>query len=157
MSHMAIRSANPSDVAHIVALVNLAFRVERFLVYGDRTGTDQISARFQTGTFLLSETATGLVGCIYLELRGDRAYFGLLSVDPAHQHRGVGRELIGEAERRARDAGCNFMDLLIVNVRTELVPIYAGMGYAESGTAPFPADVPTKMPCHFLRMSKNLR
>jgi GNAT superfamily N-acetyltransferase len=127
------------------------------LVYGDRTSADQISAMFQTGTFLLAETATELVGCIYLELRGDRAYFGLLSVDPARQHQGVGRELVGEAERRARVAGCNFMDILIVNLRTELIPIYAQMGYIESGTAPFPVNVPTKLPCHFLRMSRNLR
>jgi GNAT superfamily N-acetyltransferase len=127
------------------------------LVYGDRTSADQISAMFQTGTFLLAETATELVGCIYLELRGDRAYFGLLSVDPARQHQGVGRELVGEAERRARVAGCNFMDILIVNLRTELIPIYARMGYIESGTAPFPVNVPTKLPCHFLRMSRNLR
>ena len=154
---MAIRPANPSDAAQIAPLVNLSFRVERFFVYGDRTNAEQIIAMFQTGTFLLAESANELLGCIYLELRGDRAYFGLLSVNPAHQHQGVGRELASEAERRARDADCNFMDILIVNVRTELVPIYARMGYVESGTAPFPANVPTKMPCHFLRMSKNLR
>ena len=154
---MAIRAADPSDTPQIAALVNLAFRVERVFVYGDRTNTDQISAMFQTGTFLLAEIASQPLGCVYLELRGDRAYFGLLSVDPVHQHQGMGRELVGEAERRARDAGCNFMDILIVNVRTELIPIYARMGYVESGTAPFPANVPTKIPCHFLRMSKNLR
>lgn len=156
MSHMPIRPANPSDAAQIAPLVNLAFRVERFFVYGDRTNAEQIIAMFQTGMFLLAESATELLGCIYLEIRGDRAYFGLLSVNPAHQHQGVGRELASEAERRARDAGCHFMDILIVNVRTELIPIYARMGYVESGTAPFPANVPTKMPCHFLRMSKNL-
>ena len=154
---MAIRAADPSDAPQIAALVNLAFRVERFFVYGDRTNSDQISAMFQTGTFLLAEIASQPLGCVYLELRGDRAYFGLLSVDPVHQRQGVGRQLVGEAERRARDAGCNFMDILIVNVRTELIPIYARMGYVESGTAPFPANVPTKIPCHFLRMSKNLR
>ena len=154
---MAIRAAEPSDAPQIAALVNLAFRVERFFVYADRTNFDQISAMFQTGTFLLAEIASQPLGCVYLELRGDRAYFGLLSVDPVHQRQRVGRQLVGEAERRARDAGCNFMDILIVNVRTELIPIYARMGYVESGTAPFPANVPTKIPCHFLRMSKNLR
>ena len=115
---MAIRAANPSDTPQIATLVNLASRVEHFFVYGDRTNADQISAMFQTGTFLLAEIASQPLGCVYLELRGDRAYFGLLSVDPVHQHQGMGRELVGEAERRARDAGCNFMDILIVNVRT---------------------------------------
>ena len=48
------------------------------------------------------------------------------------------------------------MDILTVNVRTELIPMYLRMGYAESGTEPFPANVPTKIPCHFIRVSKSL-
>jgi GNAT superfamily N-acetyltransferase len=90
-------------------------------------------------------------------LRSDRAYFGLLSVDPSQQRQGIGRGLVNDAERRAREARCEFMDILAVNVRPELPPIYQGMGYVASGTAPFPANVPTKVPCHFLRMSKDLR
>jgi GNAT superfamily N-acetyltransferase len=156
MSGMDIRAASASDVQQIVALVNFAFRVESFLVYGDRTNPAQINTMFQTGTFLLAETAGQLAGCVYLELRGDRGYFGLLSVDPAHQRQGIGRALVGEAERRAKDVGCKYMDILTVNVRTELIPVYRRLGYAEAGLAPFPPDVPTKIPCHFLRMSKSL-
>ena len=99
---MAIRAADPSDAPQIAALVNLAFRVERFFVYGYRTNADQISAMFQTGTFLLAEIASQPLGCVYLELRGDRAYFGLLSLDRVHQDQGVGRELVGLVARRAR-------------------------------------------------------
>jgi GNAT superfamily N-acetyltransferase len=156
-SNMAIRAADPSDAQQIVALVNLAFRVEGFFVYGDRTSLDQCKAMFHTGTFLLAETAGQLAGCLYFELRGERAYLGLLSVDPSQQRQGVGRALVSDAERRAGEAGCEFMDMLTVNLRTELLPIYERMGYRQSGTAPFPAGVPTKIPCHFLRMSKTLR
>jgi N-acetylglutamate synthase-like GNAT family acetyltransferase len=157
MFGMDIRAASASDVEQIVALVNFAFRVESFLVYGDRTNPAQISAMFQTGTFLLAETAGELTGCVYLELRGDRGYFGLLSVNPALQRQGLGRGLVGEAENRAKAAGCEFMDIVLVNVRTELIPMYERLGYAESGLEPFPPHVPTKIPCHFLRMSKSLR
>jgi predicted N-acetyltransferase YhbS len=157
MPGMEIRSATGTDVDQIVALVNLAFAVERFFVYGDRINSDQVRAMFQTGTFLLAEISGQLVGSVYLELRGVRAYFGLLSVNPSQQHQGIGRGLVDEAERRAREAGCEFMDILAVNVRPELSPIYERMGYVESGTAPFPANVPAKIPCHFLRMSKDLR
>jgi hypothetical protein len=66
------------------------------------------------------------------------------------------RTLVDEVERRARDAGSRIMDILTVNVRTELIPMYLRMGYAESGTEPFPANVPTKIPCHFIRVSKSL-
>jgi predicted N-acetyltransferase YhbS len=154
---MEIRVATAADIEQVLALVNLAFRVESFFVYGDRINLDQMRAMFQTGTVLLAETSGQLVGSIYLELRGDRAYFGLLSVDPSQQRRGVGRRLARESERRAREAGCAFMDILIVSLRTELIPVYEKMGYIESGTAPFPVNVPTKIPCQFLRMAKDLR
>jgi N-acetylglutamate synthase-like GNAT family acetyltransferase len=157
MFSMEIRAATQADVPQIVGLVNVAFRrAEAFLVYGDRTNPDQIEAMFQTGTFLLAEISGQLAGCTYLELRGDRAYFGLLSVHPSQQRHGVGRELVKEVERRAKQAGCGVMDILTVNVRRDLIPIYERMGYALSGIAPFPEHVPTKIPCHFIRMSKDL-
>jgi GNAT superfamily N-acetyltransferase len=154
---MEFRVATRADLPQIVDLVNVAFRLaEGFFVDGDRTNPAQIEAMFETGTFLLADVSGELAACVYLELRGERAYFGLLSVDPDHQRQGAGREMVDEVERRAKDAGCGVMDILTVNVRPELVPLYSKMGYAESGTAPFPANVRTKMPCHFVRMSKDL-
>jgi GNAT superfamily N-acetyltransferase len=156
MSGMEVRLANEADVLQIVALVNLAFRVESFMVYGDRTSGPHISAMFQTGTILLAEDFGQIVGALYLELRAERAYFGLLSVQPSRQREGIGQMLVGEAERRAAGAGCIAMDIFAVNVRPELISIYQRLGYAESGTAPFPANVRTKIPCHFVKMSKDL-
>lgn len=48
------------------------------------------------------------------------------------------------------------MDLQIVNVRQELPAFYVRLGYVADGTNPFPADVPTKIPCHFVKMWKAL-
>jgi hypothetical protein len=64
--------------------------------------------------------------------------------------------LIVEVERRAKEAGCGVMDIRTVSTRPELIPLYSKFGYAESGIEPFPAHVRIKMPCHFVRMSKNL-
>jgi GNAT superfamily N-acetyltransferase len=77
-------------------------------------------------------------------------------VDPARQHRGLGRRLIDEAENHARAGGCRIMDLRIVSVREELPPFYRRLGYVETGTAPFPAEIKSKLPCHFVLMSKPL-
>jgi len=41
-------------------------------------------------------------------------------------------------------------------LRTELPPFYQRRGYVETGTTPFVEDVPTKIPCHFINMSKPL-
>ena len=46
--------------------------------------------------------------------------------------------------------------VVIVSLREELPPFYQKRGYVESGTSPFPLDVPTKIPCHFINMSKPL-
>jgi len=110
----------------------------------------------ETGNFLLAEDTAGLAGCIYVELQGERAYFGLLAVDPARQHRGLGRRLVDESENHARAAGCLAMDLRIVNLREELPPFYRRLGYIETGTAPFPEEIRSKLPCHFVLMSKSL-
>jgi len=152
-----LRAARVEDAPAIAALINAAFRVERFFIDGDRTDTDEVRGLLEKGSFLLaSDAAGGLAGCVYVELRGERAYFGLLSVDPARQRSGLGRRLVAAAEAHGRNAGCRHMDLQVVNLRAELPPFYRSLGYAESGRAPFPEDVPTKLACHFIRMSRAL-
>jgi GNAT superfamily N-acetyltransferase len=152
-----IRWAEARDVAAIVRVINLAFRAaEDFFVEGDRINVETLQPMLATGNFLLAEDATGLAACVYVELRGERAYFGLLAVAPARQHRGLGHCLIDEAEKYGRASGCRAMDLRIVNVRAELPPFYRRLGYVETGTEPFPAEIKSKLPCHFVRMSKPL-
>ncbi len=97
-----------------------------------------------------------LAGCVYIELRGERGYFGLLAVDPQRQRSGNGARLIAAAEEHCRSAGCRFMDLTFVNVRQELPAYYRKFGYTENGTLPFPADQVAKIPVHLVRMSKPL-
>jgi hypothetical protein len=60
------------------------------------------------------------------------------------------------AEDHCRAAGCRFMDLRVVNVRTDLPPYYQKLGYVETGDMPFPEEVRTIIPCHLLIMSKPL-
>ena len=85
-----------------------------------------------------------------------RAYLGLLAVDPAHQHCGLGSVLMDAAEDYCRGLGIRFMDIKVVHLRAELPAYYRRRGYVETGTSPFPADIETKQPCHFIEMSKQL-
>ena len=117
---------------------------------------DEVRARLGTGTFILAEESGVVEGCVYVEPRAERAYLGLLSVDPARQGSGIGKLLMGAAEAHCRKAGCGFVDLRVVNLRKELPPFYQKLGYVLSGTAPFPAGAYSKIPCHFLIMSKVL-
>jgi GNAT superfamily N-acetyltransferase len=157
VDQITTRTAEPADAENIAHLVNIAFRPERFFIDADRTDPDKVRTLLQKGKFLLAEEAGTLVGCVYVELRGERGYFGLLAVDPARQCAGMGSLLITAAEDYCRAAGCLVMDLTTVNLRKELPGYYRRRGYIESGTLPFPEDQhPPKMPCHLVRMSKPL-
>ena len=91
-----------------------------------------------------------------MELRSERGYFGMLSVNPALQGRGLGRRLVDAAENYARAQGCTAMDIRVVNLRTELLPFYRKLGYAETGEVE-PVDDPRALqPFHFVTMSKPL-
>ncbi len=155
---MILRTARRGEAEAIRDLINLAFRVEEFFVDGDRIALDEVRSHFDTGEFLLADEGDGLppAGCVYIEPRDDRAYLGLLSVNPARQRAGFGRQLVAAAEERCRALGCRFMDLMIVSLREELPPFYRRLGYVGTGTEPFVAGVPTKLPCHFVKMSKAL-
>jgi GNAT superfamily N-acetyltransferase len=151
---MTVRPAGPDEAAEVVRIINGAFNpAESFFVDGDRINLEQVRHFFEKGVFLV---AGDMAGCVYVELRGERGYIGLLSVDPAHQKGGIGRALMTAAENYARERGCRFMDLRIVNLRLELPAFYGRLGYSEAGTEEFTPGSPTKLPCHFVRMQKAL-
>jgi predicted N-acetyltransferase YhbS len=150
------RSATAEDAESIADLINAAFRVERFFIDRDRTDADKIRALLKSGVFLVAQDAGAMTACVYVELRGERAYFGLLAVDPSRQKRGVGKDMVAAVEDYGRAAGCRFMDMRIVDLRAELPPFYRRLGYVETGTEPFKADTEPKIPAHFINMSKPL-
>lgn len=155
---MDIRTATQVDLPAILKLVNSAFEVERFFKNQDRLNAAELEEYFRSGVFLLTEDTGTVTGCIYVTRSGDRAYFGLLAIDPGRQKTGIGRRLVAAAEEFARETGARFMDLRIINLRTELPGIYAKLGYRVTGTAPYPSERAHMLtqPVHFICMSKEL-
>ena len=151
-----IRMAAAADVEPLAQLINAAFVVEQPFIEGERIDAAGVRVYLQKGKFLVAEGATGLAGCVYVELRGERGYLGLLGVAPARQGTGLGRKLMDAAENYFREAGCRAIDLRIISPRTPLPAFYEHMGYAQTGTAPFAVDVAIKVPCHYVLMSKQL-
>jgi predicted N-acetyltransferase YhbS len=152
-----IRPATEADAESVVALINDAFRiVESFFVEGNRITLKEVREYLQLGEFLLAEDNNRLIACVYLEPRGERTYLGLLSVDPTLQKAGIGSLLMTAAEERWRERNAKYIDILTVSLREELSAFYGKRGYVKTGTSPFPADVKTKLPVHFVNMSKRL-
>jgi N-acetylglutamate synthase-like GNAT family acetyltransferase len=153
---ISLRIARANDAEAVARLVNTAFLVEQFFIERDRTNPATVRSLMEAGNFLLAEDGSDLVGCVHFELKSDRGYFGMLSIEPARQGTGVGHRLVKEVEQYFRDAGCKFCDLKIVNVRTELHDLYRRWGYVDTGTAVYDDPTPTKIPVHFMLMSKPL-
>jgi GNAT superfamily N-acetyltransferase len=152
-----VRLAEPHDLDAIMAVINAAFRkAESFFIDRDRLDLETTRSLMEKGKFLVGDDGGTIPACVYIELRGERAYLGLLSVDPQRQKTGLGTTLMNAAEDFCRKSGCRFIDLRIVNLRTENEAFYRRRGYVETGTSPFPAELTTKLPCHFVEMSKTL-
>src|SRR5258708_15444720 len=143
-----LRMAEPADVNALARLINVAFRVEQPFIEGDRIDSDGVRAYMKKGKFLLAEDSAGLAACVYVELRADRGYLGLLGVDPPRQGTGLGRKLMDAAENFFRQAACVAVDLRVISARTPLPSFYRHLGYLATGTAPFASDVLVKVTCH---------
>jgi ribosomal protein S18 acetylase RimI-like enzyme len=153
-----VRLAASTDTDALVGLINRAFIVERPIIDGHRINAEKLSALFDTGKFLVLEEGSQLASCIYVEVKNSRrGYLGLLAVDPNRQRSGLGRRMVEAAENFLREAGCEFADLRVVNVRAELQPIYEHLGYSVTGIAPIPDAILLKVPSHFTVMSKSLK
>ena len=155
---LRVRAAASADIPRLVPMINSAFAVETFFD-GTRTDNARLAAMMRKGTILIAEDAGGeLVASVYTEVRGARGYLGMLAVDPAQQGRGLGRLMMEAGEEHLRQQGCEAVDITVLNLRTELPPIYRRLGYVETGTEEFHPSAPLKpgVECYCIVMSKKL-
>jgi GNAT superfamily N-acetyltransferase len=155
---MPVRLATAEDVDVLIALVNAAFAVEDF-IEGTRTDAVRMAELMRTGAFLLAKDHSGwAVACVYVEAHGERAYLGMLAVDPARQGTGLGRLMVDAAENHGRKQGCRWIDLRVLSPRAELLPFYEKLGYAQVRTEEFhpPRPIREGIDCYGIIMSKAL-
>jgi len=157
-SDIHIRLAVDADRPRLIPLINSAFSVETFM-QGPRTDEERLAASMAQGTILVAEDGEGrLVASVYTELRGKHGYVGMLAVDPEHQCGGMGRRLMQAAEERFRAYGCEAVEITVLSLRPELLPIYRRFGFVETGTEPFdyPHPLAPGLKCHCIVMEKAL-
>ncbi|MFH9355117.1 GNAT family N-acetyltransferase [Kitasatospora sp. NPDC017646] len=147
----AFRTATLADVPALVELVESAYRgeasragwtTEADLLDGQRTDATSVAEAVEDpdGVVLLVERDGELVACCQLERRPDRAYFGMFSVRPALQGAGIGRVVLAEAERVAREEwGVGLLEMRVVEQRGDLIAWYERRGFRRTGVySPFP-------------------
>jgi len=155
-----IRVATPADIPEIVRVTNLAYEVEAFCLLGARTDAEAVRSDMQEGQFLVLEDPVDgsvLRGSVFVSMAQGRGYLGTLAVAPDCQGQGLAKALVGAVEAHCRAAGCGFLDLSVVNLRRELFPFYAKLGFISSAVLPFPRPDKVLQPLHLVQMTKPLR
>jgi len=169
---MNLVRATSSDLPDIVALMNRAYRggegwaAEQGYIQGDRISLKDLEAELAAKPdmrLLIWREDGALQGCVSLEPMADGAgYLGSLTVEPSRQDGGAGRRLLAEAERIARQAGAERMQLTVIWVRETLIQWYRRRGYSPTGkTTPFPYGddrwgKPLRDDLHFVWFEKHL-
>ncbi|MFE1586877.1 GNAT family N-acetyltransferase [Streptomyces sp. NPDC059402] len=150
-SRLTYRDATAADVDALVALIESAYRgessragwtTEADILQGQRTDPQGVLevVKAPDSRLLTVEREGVLVACCQLEHRGTHAYFGMFAVSPALQGEGLGKAIIAEAERQARETwGVTEMHMTVISVREDLIAWYERRGYRRTGrTTPFP-------------------
>ncbi len=176
MSALTFRYATGDDVAAVVALVESAYRgddsragwtTEADLLDGQRTDAEAVAGIIASpaARLLLAFDPDGdLLACAQLERRGAGvAYFGMFSVRPHRQGSGVGKLVLAEAERSARDDwAARVMEMTVIAQRNDLIAWYERRGYARTQeSVPFPYGderfgLPLRDDLRFLVLRKHL-
>ncbi|MFH8931163.1 GNAT family N-acetyltransferase [Streptomyces pristinaespiralis] len=150
-AELTYRDAAEADVPALVALIESAYRGESSragwtseadILGGQRTDPQGVREVITApgSRLMIVERDAEPVACCQLEHRGDAAYFGMFAVRPDLQGAGLGRRIIAEAERSARETwGVAEMHMTVISVREDLIAWYERRGYRRTGRmTPFP-------------------
>ena len=159
---IAFRFAQLSDIPSIVQLVESAYRgdasragwtTEADFLQGQRVDAQSVQADIENpdSVIVLAEyaatastasigSATGILASCHLQKKQSTCYFGMFSVQPKQQGTGLGKQMMAEAERIARDHWlCTQMQMTVIDIREELIRFYERRGYLHTGKhLPFP-------------------
>jgi len=148
---IVFRNATLTEIPVIVALVESAYRgdvsrkgwtTEADMLEGQRIDPAGVAEVIEKpdSRVLFVERGQSMLACCHIEKQGTACYFGMFAVSPTLQGAGVGKLVLNEAERIAReDFACSEMQMTVISIRDELIAWYERRGYRRSGVyKPFP-------------------
>jgi ribosomal protein S18 acetylase RimI-like enzyme len=150
-----IRQAGLPDLPSLHRLIETAYRGdvaragwthEADLLGGGRIPLDVLAQMLgdPQQCILIASDRESILGCVQINRQNEeRAYIGLLAVEPRLQGKGLGRRLLRAAERLAHDFGALHAEMMVIKQRGELIDYYQRQGYRITGEErPFPHDDP---------------
>lgn len=151
MTDLQFRAATPADLDAIVDLVTSAYRgdasragwtTEADFLEGNRIDREVLLADIERprSCVLLAERDGELLACAHVGEEEGAGYFGMFSVVPGLQGGGIGKQVLAECERIARDEWLlPTMRMTVIDIRNELIAFYERREYRRTGIfKPFP-------------------
>lgn len=175
MDSLTFRAATEADIPDLVALVTSAYRgdasragwtTEADMLDGQRIDAEALAADIARprSVVLLGGDQSGLLACAHVAEEDGAGYFGMFAVRPHLQGGGVGKAMLAEAERIAReDWGLAAMRMTVIDIRDSLIAFYERRGYVRTGIhKPFPYGderygIPLRDDLRFEVLQKSLR
>jgi len=134
-----IRPAGPDDASAAAACTTAAYT--RYVARLGRPPKPmtmdyrQVVAAYQVWVM---ESRTGCIGVLVLMPQADHMLIYSVAVDPGHQGRGYGRQLMDLAEYESRRQGLTELRLYTNALMRENIRFYLGIGYRETARRPHP-------------------
>ena len=155
MDTPTFRAATAADIPALVSLVTSAYRgdvskqgwtTEADMLDGQRIDPEVLRGDIERprSRVILAEGTHGgnheLLACVHVAEVDGAGYLGMFSVRPDGQDGGIGKQVMREAERYAReDLQLPAMRMTVIDIRDELIAFYERRGYRRTGiTKPFP-------------------
>ena len=175
LNALEFRIAGEADIDAIVSLVECSYRgdasragwtTEADLLDGKRIDAERVREDLERegSIVLLGERDGEMLACANVCIDAGAGYFGMFSVLPGLQGGGIGKQMLAEAERIARDDWrMPVMRMTVIDVRDELIAFYERRGYHRTGIyKPFPYGderfgIPRRDDLRFEILEKDLR
>ena len=149
-----ITKATVQDVSDLNFLINSAYRgesskkgwtTEANILEGIRTSEKELSEIIEKPNSSIFKFIDNdiIIACVFLEIKKNKLYLGMLTVSPEIQNSGIGKKILKFAEDYASKLNLPKIVMTVISVREELIAWYKRHGYLDTGvTEPFPMDNP---------------
>ena len=120
----------PFEIEDEAAVIELWRRCDLVRPQNNPAKDIQRKLKVQRELFLLGVLEGRVIASVMASYDGHRAWINYFAVDPAHQRKGFGRQLMDEVERLVRERGCAKINLQVRTSNAAVIEFYRHIGFA---------------------------
>ena len=128
MMNMEIRPFDPSDEESVVQLWTTCGLV---VPWNNPRRDIQRKLKVLPEMFLVACLDGQIIATVMAGYDGHRGWINYLAVHPQHQHSGIGRRMMDEAESRLRAIGCPKINLQVRSKNVAVIRFYERIGFKK--------------------------